>query len=128
MLAGCGERFGLDQGTAFRIARGFGSGMGTGGTCGAVTGAFMVAGFLAGEDPDERRARLRTYDLVREVARRFEARRGSTVCKTLLGGVDVSTEAGLREAQERRLFREVCPGFVRDAEEILGELLRGAPA
>jgi C_GCAxxG_C_C family probable redox protein len=93
--------------------------MGTGSICGAVTGAFMVLGFVAGDDPDERRARFRTYDLVAEFSRRFEARRGSLACKTLLGGVDVSTEAGRKEAQARNLFREVCPGFVRDAEEIL---------
>ncbi len=124
MLAGCGEPYGVDRGTAFKIARGFGSGMGTGGICGAVTGAFMVLGFVVGEDPDERRARLRTYELVGEFTRRFEARRGSVICKTLLGGVDVGTEAGLKEARERNLFKTVCPDLVRDAEEILGELAR----
>lgn len=124
MLAGCGERFGLDRRTAFTLARGFGSGMGTGGICGAVTGAFMVLGFVTGEDADERRARFRTYDLMAEFTRRFEARRGSLVCKTLLGGVDVGTEAGRKEAQERKLFRDVCPAFVRDAEAILEAFLR----
>ncbi|MFB3818672.1 MAG: C-GCAxxG-C-C family protein [Candidatus Methylomirabilales bacterium] len=125
MLAGCGERFGLDRRTAFRLARGFGSGMGTGNLCGAVTGAFMVLGFVAGEDADERRARFRTYDLVAEFSRRFEARRGSLLCKTLLGGVDVGTEAGRQEARERNLFREVCPAFVHDAVEVLDELRQG---
>ena len=123
MLAGCGERFGLERDRAFKIARGFGAGMGTGGLCGAVTGAYMVLGFVVGEDADERRARFRTYDLMREFDRRFEARRGSLVCKTLLGGVDLGTEAGRKEAQERNLFKEVCRGVVRDAEEILGEMM-----
>jgi len=124
MLAGCGEPFGLERGRAFKIARAFGAGMGTGGLCGAATGAFMVLGFVVGEDADERRARYRTYDLVREFSRKFEARRGTLICKTLLGGVDLGTAAGQKEAQERNLFREVCPGFVRDAEEILEEMMR----
>lgn len=124
MLAGFGERFGLRQDQAFKIARAYGAGMGTGGICGAVTGAYMILGFLVGEDEDERRARFRTYDLVGDFARRFEARRGSLVCKTLLNGVDLGTEAGRKEAVDKNLFREVCPGYVRDAGEILETLAR----
>ena len=44
------------------------------------------------------------------------------ICKTLLGGVDVGTEAGLKEARERNLFKTVCPDLVRDAEELLRDL------
>ncbi len=124
MLAGFGESFGLRRDQAFKIARAYGAGMGTGGICGAVTGAYMILGFLVGEDEDERRARFKTYDLVGEFARRFEARRGSLVCKTLLNGVDLGTEAGRKEAVDKNLFREVCPGYVRDAGEILEELAR----
>jgi C_GCAxxG_C_C family probable redox protein len=97
--------------------------MGTGGICGAVTGAFMVLGLAVGENPDERQARFRTYELVAEFTRRFEARHGSIICKTLLGGVDLGTEAGRQEALERNLFREICPAFVRTAEEVLTEVL-----
>ncbi len=128
MLAGCGESFGVERGLAIKLARGFGAGMGSGGICGAVTASFMVMGFLAGEDEDERRARFRTYDLVAEFTRRFEARRGTVVCKSLRGGVDLGTEAGRKEAAERNLFREVCPGLVRDAAEIVEELAKGVPA
>lgn len=124
MLAGFGESFGLTRDQAFKIARAYGAGMGTGGICGAVTGAYMILGLLVGEDEDERRARFRTYDLVGEFARRFEARRGTLVCKSLLDGVDLGTEAGRKEAVEKNLFREVCPGYVRDAGEILEELAR----
>jgi len=122
VLAGFGERFGLDRTHALMVTRAFGAGMGNGGLCGAVTGSLMVLGYFAGEDADERRARYRTYDLVKEFTGRFEARRGTLDCKTLLSGVDLGTEAGRKEAVERNLFREVCPGFVRDATEILEEL------
>jgi C_GCAxxG_C_C family probable redox protein len=99
--------------------------MGTGAICGAVTGGFMILGFLVGADEDERRARYRTYDLVGEFTRRFEARRGTVVCRDLLGGVDLGSETGRKEAIERKLFTAVCPGIVRDAAEILQELARG---
>jgi C_GCAxxG_C_C family probable redox protein len=122
VLAGFGEPFGLDRDRALKITRAFGAGMGTGGMCGAVTGGLMILGFLVGEDEDERRARFKTYALAGEFMRRFETRRGSLVCKTLLGGVDLGTAAGQKEAMERNLFREVCSGLVRDAGEILEEL------
>lgn len=124
MLAGFGESFGLPRDQALTIARAYGAGMGTGGICGAVTGAYMVLGFLVGKDEDERRARFKTYDLAAEFTRRFEARRGTILCKSLLGGVDLGTEAGRKTAQEKNLFREVCPGFVGDAAEILEECAR----
>ena len=124
MLAGFGESFGLTRDQAFKIARAYGAGMGTGGICGAVTGAYMILGFLVGEDEDERRARFKTYELVAEFTRRFEARRGSLVCKTLLGGVDLGTDAGRKEAVGRNLFRTICPDCVRDATETLEELAR----
>jgi len=124
MLAGFGEPLGLTRDQAFKIARAYGAGMGTGGICGAVTGAYMILGFLVGEDQDERRARFKAYELVGEFARRFEARRGTIICKTLLDGVDLGTDAGRKEALDKNLFREVCPGYVRDAGEILEELAR----
>ena len=96
--------------------------MGTGKLCGAVSGSYMILGFLAGEDGDERRARYRTYELIAEFSRRFEAKRGTLDCKALLSGVDLGTEAGRKEALDRNLFREVCPNFVRDAAEILDEM------
>jgi len=85
----------------------------------------MILGFLVGEDQEERRARFKTYELVGEFTRRFEARRGSLVCKTLLGGVDLGTDAGRREATGRNLFQTICPGYVRDATEILDEIAQG---
>jgi C_GCAxxG_C_C family probable redox protein len=127
VLAGFGQKYGLDRETAFKLARAFGSGMGLGSVCGAVTGAFMVFGLGVQEAATEKDTRFRTYDLVREFVRRFEARRGSILCKSLLGGLDPNTEAGRKEAMDRKLFTEVCPGFVEDAAEILEEMLRVRP-
>jgi len=118
------EQFGLSRQTALKIARGFGGGMGRmAQTCGAVTGAFMVIGLKYGAaDARDKQSRERTYELVREFARRFEKRNGSIICKELLG-CDISLPEGARIAKENGLFTSVCPGLVQDAAEILEEII-----
>ena len=118
------EEFGLCRETALKIACGFGGGMGRMAlTCGAVTGAFMVIGLKYGNvDANEKEIKEKTYGLVREFARRFEKRNGSSICRELLG-CDISEPEGLRSAKENGLFTSVCPGLVRDAVEILEEML-----
>jgi C_GCAxxG_C_C family probable redox protein len=113
---------GLDEGTALKIAAGFGGGMGRiGGTCGAVTGAFMVLGLRhGGSSPDPQTKEL-VYAKVRECADRFKARNGSLLCKDLLG-CDISTSEGREAAKEKNLFTTICPKVVRDAAEILEEM------
>ena len=118
------EEFGLCRETALKIACGFGGGMGRmARTCGAVTGAFMVIGLKYGNvDANEKVIKEKTYGLVREFARRFEKRNGSSICKELLG-CDISGQEGLKSAKDNGLFASVCPGLVRDAVEILEEML-----
>jgi C_GCAxxG_C_C family probable redox protein len=109
---------------AFTIGRAFGSGMGLGKICGAVSGAFMVLGFKHQNEGDERQARYKTYELVKEFIKRYEEKHGTTSCKDLLGGVDLSTDKGRQEAIDRKLFTAVCPAFVKDAAKILDDLLK----
>jgi C_GCAxxG_C_C family probable redox protein len=122
VLAGFGDAYGINPDMAFRLGRGFGGGMGLGKTCGAVTGAFMILGLKVPDAKDEKEARTKAYDLVREFARRFEAIHGTSRCSDLLG-VDMGTEAGRKEAQERKLFKTLCPVFVHDAAVILADML-----
>ncbi len=118
------EEFGLCRETALKIACGFGGGMGRMAlTCGAVTGAFMVIGLKYGNvDANEKEIKEKTYGLVREFARRFEKRNGPSICRELLG-CDISGPEGLKSAKDNGLFDSVCPGLVRDAVEILEEML-----
>ena len=83
----------------------------------------MVLGFKYKDESEERQARYKTYDLVREFVRRFEESHGTLLCKELLEGIDFSTAAGMREAQDRNLFKTVCPRFVRGVARILEDLL-----
>ncbi|NIT04190.1 hypothetical protein GTO10_04690 [Candidatus Saccharibacteria bacterium] len=83
----------------------------------------MVLGFKFQGETDERQARYKTYDLVKEFIERFETNHGTIVCKELLGGVDLATEAGRRQALKRKLFTTVCPKFVQSAADILEKML-----
>jgi len=121
MLAGFGELYGLDRPTAFKLARAFGSGMGMGRECGAVTGALMILGFKVQEATSEKETRYRVYDLARELVRLFEEKRGTILCKDLLG-VNLGTPEGRDKAIKDNLFRTLCPGFVRDAAQILADM------
>ena len=118
------EEFGLCRETALKIACGFGGGMGRMAlTCGAVTGAFMVIGLKYGNvDANEKEIKEKTYGLVREFARRFEKRNGSSICRELLG-CDISGPEGLKSGKDNGLFGLVCPGLVRDAVGILEEMM-----
>ena len=123
VLAAYSECFGLGCDKAFSVAAGFGGGMRMAGTCGAVTGAFMVLGLKNGsagtEDKDKK---LKTYEMVQEFTKKFESRNGSTLCKDLLD-CDISTDEGMLAANEKGLFSTVCPKMVREAAEIIEEML-----
>jgi C_GCAxxG_C_C family probable redox protein len=121
MLAGFGELYGLDRSTAFKLARAFGSGMGMGRECGAVTGAMMILGFKVQEASTEKETRYRVYDLAKELVRLFEEKHGTIMCKDLLGA-DLGTLEGRDKAIKNNLFRTLCPGFVRDAAQILSDM------
>jgi C_GCAxxG_C_C family probable redox protein len=95
--------------------------MGMGRECGAVTGAMLVLGFKVQEASTEKETRYRVYDLVRELVRLFEKKHGTIVCKDLLG-VDVGTQEGRDTAIKDNLFRTLCPGYVRDAAQILSDI------
>ena len=118
------EQLGLDRETALKISGGFGGGMGRLAlTCGAVTGAFMAIGLKYGAvEAGDQEAKDNTYALVREFADRFRSCHGSITCQELLG-CDISKPEGLEMAREQGLFKTTCPRLVRDAAEILEEIL-----
>ena len=115
------EKAGLDYATAVKIASGFGGGMGRmGGTCGALTGAFMALGLKSGGADAE--SKEKTYALVRRCAARFKTRHGSLQCKDLLG-CDIGTTEGQKLIKEKNLHSTICVGIVQATAEILEELL-----
>jgi C_GCAxxG_C_C family probable redox protein len=117
-------QFGLDLETALKISAAFGGGMGRmGETCGAVTGACMVIGLKYGRTTvQDTQSHENTNRLVKEFVDRFKSLNGSIVCRELLG-CDLSTPDGLKTFVEKKLRDIVCPKFVRDAAEIVEQLL-----
>lgn len=121
VLAAFSEEFGLDHELALRVAAGFGGGMGRmAEACGALTGAFLVIGLKYGGPP---RTKEKTYEMVRLVAEKFRGRnQGCINCRDLLG-CHVGTPEGIKEARKKKLFKTDCRKFVRDAVEILEEVM-----
>lgn len=124
ILSAFSERLGVNRETALKLPAVFGAGMGTGETCGAVTGALMVAGAVFGKTKgDDMEADAKAYGFAQEFYREFLSRNSSLKCKELIG-YDLGTPEGMTQAMESGVFTNVCPKFVQDAEEILGNLLR----
>jgi C_GCAxxG_C_C family probable redox protein len=122
ILAAYAEHPDLRRKTALKLACGFGGGMRMAETCGAVTGAFMVIGLKYGPaDAEDKNAKEKTYELVREFAEKFNSRNGSVICKELLG-CDISTREGAKIAKENNLCSSLCPKMIRDAAEIIEEM------
>ena len=124
LLGVYGPELDMDRETALKVAGGFGGGMGRmAGTCGAVTGAFMVIGLAHSmtKKGDLQQKEL-SYEYIRKFADKFRERNRTLVCRELMG-VDVSTAEGFAEAKEKNIARTVCPKYIRDAAEILEEML-----
>ena len=124
ILASFAGRYAIPQDQAFRIGEPFGAGMScTNGMCGSVTGAIMVLGLqYGGTRSDNDAARTNTYLHVHELLQRFMALRGSISCTDLLG-YDLSDSLQLQKVWEKGLFTQLCPGLVRDAAQILSDML-----
>lgn len=87
VLCAYADLTGLDEDTAYKIAEGFGSGMGgMGDTCGAVTAAFMLIGLRNGSGvAGGKSTRAATYKQIRDFADAFKAKTGSVMCRELKG-------------------------------------------
>jgi C_GCAxxG_C_C family probable redox protein len=124
VFAAFAEELGLDREKALRIAQPFGGGIArTGSICGAASGAILAIGLKYGRSRlEDEAAREKTYALVQEFMERFRGRRGSLLCRELIG-VDLSAPGGHAEAEQRGVFEEICSQLVAEAAEILEAIL-----
>ena len=60
--------------------------------------------------------------IVAEFTRRFKQRHTTLDCRELLG-CNIMTPEGKEIADEKNLFKTVCPNFVEDAAVIVQELI-----
>lgn len=105
------KELGFDEETLFRIAEGCGAGMGgMECTCGAVSGAVMVAGMKNSKKGGGKLTKGSTYLLAKRIVENFRKKNGSVICKELKG---IETGKVLRS----------CPGCIEDAVHIAEEVL-----
>lgn len=106
------DEVGVDRKTLFQACEGLGLGMGgMNGTCGAISGAVMLAGFKNSDgNIDNPATKASTYQLSREILEKFAEKNQATRCRDLKG---VDTGTVLRS----------CPGCIEDAVEIVQEVL-----
>ncbi|MBQ9934841.1 MAG: C_GCAxxG_C_C family protein [Lachnospiraceae bacterium] len=103
---------GVDEETMFKMTEGLGLGMGgMEGTCGAVTGACILAGMKNSTgNLDVPNSKVNTYKLSREILESFKVKNGSVVCKELKG------------VQTGKMLR-ACPGCIMDAASLVEKIL-----
>jgi C_GCAxxG_C_C family probable redox protein len=101
------KELGVDTKEVFKLAEAFGLGMGSMGTCGAVTAMALVVGMKMSdgnmEDPKTKRE---CYEMMKKLTEEFEKKNKSIVCSEIRG---VETGEVLRS----------CDGCVEDAIELL---------
>jgi C_GCAxxG_C_C family probable redox protein len=128
ILASFTGRYGFPQGLAFKLGEPFGAGMScTNDMCGCMSGAIMVLGLQYGSTlSNDDVARSYTYQRVQELIRRFKEIHGSIQCPDLLGYY-LSDPPQLQAVWEKGLFNQLCPILVRDAAQILADMLEEIP-
>jgi len=123
------KAYGMEDGLAIKLATGLGGGMGRmAGTCGAVSGAYLVLGLEYGPEHTETSSTINleaknlTYSKVREFHQRFNNLHGSCTCSELLG-CDISTNTGYELAKNQDLMGKKCPNFINDAINIVEKII-----
>ena len=104
---------GHDPVEVFKLAKAFGYGMGTTGTCGAVSGMALVTGMkISDGDLDNPSTKKECYAMMEKLTAEFLERNGSLECRVLKG---IDTGEPLKS----------CDEYIKDAVEILDKYLLG---
>lgn len=105
---------GLSEEQAFKLAEGFGSGMGgLRDTCGAVTGMFMAASYLASDgDTKNNVSRKSCYEVIHKLGQEFKQKNGSLMCDELL------------TYSHHQRHEKLCTSYVEDAAMLLEEYMK----
>ena len=105
------DKLGRDEKEVFELMEAFGLGMGTMGTCGAVSAMASVVGMVESDGAlDAPKTKKESYKAMKALTEKFKEKNGTVVCKELKG---VETKKVIRS----------CDGCVQDAAELLEEYL-----
>ena len=105
------DKLGRDEKEVFELMEAFGLGLGTMGTCGAVSAMAAVVGMVESDGAlDAPKTKKESYKAMKALTEKFKEKNGTVVCKELKG---VETKKVIRS----------CDGCVQDAAELLEEYL-----
>lgn len=105
------DLLGVDEKEAFKMTEAFGFGMGTMGTCGAVSAMAALTGMkLSDGNLDKPGTKKQCYKMMKEMTKQFEKKNKHTICAELKG---VNGGNVLRS----------CDGCIEDAAEIIENTL-----
>ncbi|MBR3537945.1 MAG: C_GCAxxG_C_C family protein [Eubacterium sp.] len=116
----------MDKTTLSMMASSFGGGMGRlREVCGSVTGMFMIVGLLYGyAGPETGQIKADHYARIQELARRFEEKHGSIVCREMLG-LSIRHDTPNPEARTNEYYKKrPCAEIIGDAAEILEQYIK----
>ncbi len=112
---------GMDKETSLKLSSSFGGGMGRlREVCGAVSSMFMVAGILKGyTTPNNDEIKGAHYALIQELAKEFESRCGSIICRDLLG-LPEGADSPIPSKRTEQYYKErPCENCIKIAAEII---------
>lgn len=103
---------GVDEATMFKAAEAFGAGMGgMATTCGAVSGAVLLAGFKNSDgELAAPKTKKESYNLSKQIVEEFIRKNNTVICKELKG---VETGTRIRS----------CDGCIQDAAALAEKIL-----
>ena len=123
------DKYDMDRHTALMISSSFGGGMGRlREVCGAVSGMFMVTGILYGyKDADDQDGKKNLYKIIQLLAKEFESRTGSIICRELLG-LGTGKDAPIPEKRTEEYYKKrPCVELVGLAAAIMEQYIAENP-
>lgn len=120
VFAAFADVLGMSVEEAAKIASPFGAGFGKlREVCGAVSGMTLAAGYLKGyDDPADYESKKELYRLIQMMCAEFEERKGTIICRELLGLQKGEDAAEPSVRTEEYYQSRPCIGACRTAAEI----------
>jgi C_GCAxxG_C_C family probable redox protein len=123
VFAAYSEKFGIKEKDAYKVAFGFGGGIGrTQDICGVLTGAVMVLGCRYYNENDIAGSKDIVYDKIKELISRFKDIHKTVDCIELTG-IDLKKEGGLELFKTLNIHENKCNGYIKDVCKILEVLI-----
>lgn len=120
------DKIDLDFETLMKLSSSFGGGIGgLRQSCGAVTGMFIVLGFLKGYSlADDYDGKKEHYANIQSLAAKFKEKHETIICHELLCGIKKATDNIPEKRTEEYYKVRPCVRFVITAAEILDDYLK----